>query len=393
MPRAIDKLVGAGPGEHVDAYMEYSQLVGRLDGGKLLSEPEFEAIKQKALNPARRLYVNWRNMENGIDCKAIGPQSMCFCTHRYNEHDWSAFESRQVRCLMPGCTCQCFDYIPVRGSQVINCSTCKQAYTQHRPSDHACFGGGGKFTSSHICSCTGTYAKHRTVFESRAERVQAGRAVDTGWMEKAAREGLPVCHLGGILGFTSLADGVDRVMAGLEQGIDPEEAAAYGAMADGSANQFVQRMQMHDDVNTASLVHGKAAGYRALAKAKQQQKQARAQALQAPMAPPKSRSLSIPGAPKSNVHGLSSGTPAALAAVPPPPSTSGPSSSSSSKARASGHSPPLVAAAKSRPTAIAATAQRNLSAPPATSGAHRLGGMRRQDPEAVRRARLAYFDS
>lgn len=222
-----------------------------------MPESAYQELRQKAARPSRRLYVNWRCSSSGLDCRAVGPQSMCFCGHRYNEHDWSAFETRQVGCKMPGCSCKCFGYVPVRGSQDLICSQCKRSYSEHRPDDHGCPGicepvsaGASQsaprvFKSSYTCSCQVTYNNHTTVFESRQERELSGRQVDAGWMDQAAKEGLPVCHLGGIVGFTSLADG-------------------RGAGA-GAGDRLMQRLQLEDEVNTVTFQQGKAAGHLALA--------------------------------------------------------------------------------------------------------------------------------
>eukprot|EP00930_Biecheleria_cincta_P089443 TRINITY_DN7874_c0_g1_i2.p1 TRINITY_DN7874_c0_g1~~TRINITY_DN7874_c0_g1_i2.p1 ORF type:complete len:376 (-),score=57.25 TRINITY_DN7874_c0_g1_i2:140-1267(-) len=277
MPRALDRV---SAGHHVDAYQEYTTLVGRLDGGRPLPDAIYQDLRQKAANPSRRLYVNWRN-RSGLDCRAVGPQSMCFCTHRYNEHDWSAFDTRKVRCKMPGCSCTCFNYVPVRGSQDLICSVCRRSYSEHRPGDHGCPGMGELpspgatqealrfFKSSYTCSCHESYNNHTTVFESRQERELAGRQVDAGWMEEASKQGLPVCHLGGIVGFTSLADGMERAYAGLEEGFaDPGAAGSSAGPGRGSGSggdRLMQRLQLEDEVNTVTFQQGKAAGHLALA--------------------------------------------------------------------------------------------------------------------------------
>ena len=50
--------------------------MGNADGGKMMSEAEFEAYKASVREKRKhRLYTNWRNMETGMDCKAIGPAS------------------------------------------------------------------------------------------------------------------------------------------------------------------------------------------------------------------------------------------------------------------------------------------------------------------------------
>ena len=61
--------------KHVQAYLEYEQIVGNADGGKMLSEKEFEEFKQNVKEARKnRLYVKYRNAD-GVDCKSIGPAS------------------------------------------------------------------------------------------------------------------------------------------------------------------------------------------------------------------------------------------------------------------------------------------------------------------------------
>lgn len=125
------------------------------------------------------------------------------------------------------------------------------------------------FRSSYTCSCQEGYNNHTTAFESRQERELVGRQVDAGWMEQAAKQGLPVCHLGGIVGFTSLADGMDRAYAGLEENFAGPSAAGSSAGPGGSTgsggDRLMQRLQLEDEVNTVTFQQGKAAGHRALA--------------------------------------------------------------------------------------------------------------------------------
>ena len=59
------------------------RIVGDDDGGKLFTPEEYEEYKKKVL-PIRmknRLFVSW-TAPNGMDCKMIGPETMCFCNHR-----------------------------------------------------------------------------------------------------------------------------------------------------------------------------------------------------------------------------------------------------------------------------------------------------------------------
>lgn len=64
--------------KNIDAYLEYVNIVGDADGGKLMSEKEYEEFKEKVKEARKnKLYVSWRNT-SGRDCKMIGQSSMCF---------------------------------------------------------------------------------------------------------------------------------------------------------------------------------------------------------------------------------------------------------------------------------------------------------------------------
>ena len=59
-------LINNDAAKHVQAYIEYDRIVGGADGGKMMSEAEFEAYKNKVRETRKhRLYVHWRNMETG----------------------------------------------------------------------------------------------------------------------------------------------------------------------------------------------------------------------------------------------------------------------------------------------------------------------------------------
>ena len=108
--------MGGDAAKHVQAYIEYERIVGNADGGKMMSEAEFEAYKNKVREARKnRLYVHWRNMETGADCKSVGPQSHCFCGHRYKDHNFDNVENKQVFCRskLDKCKCKLFCYIPI----------------------------------------------------------------------------------------------------------------------------------------------------------------------------------------------------------------------------------------------------------------------------------------
>ena len=111
--------IGGDAARHVQAYIEYEQIVGMDDGGQPMSEAQFEEYKVKVrAKRANRLYVNWRNMETGADCKSIGPAAQCFCGHRYKEHNFDNVSNKNVHCKDKICKCKLFSYIPVCKFQI-----------------------------------------------------------------------------------------------------------------------------------------------------------------------------------------------------------------------------------------------------------------------------------
>ena len=79
--------VGQGNQKHVEAYLEYCELVGDT-GGKMMSEKEFEEYKKNYSKLAEnRLYTSWYNSK-GLECKVVGPSTKCFCDHFYKNHDF-----------------------------------------------------------------------------------------------------------------------------------------------------------------------------------------------------------------------------------------------------------------------------------------------------------------
>ena len=78
-----------------------------------MSEEEFEAYKEKVKHARKNhLYTSWANSK-GHECKLIGPDSMCFCNHRYKDHAFDNIENKNVHCLQKKCACPLFDHIPV----------------------------------------------------------------------------------------------------------------------------------------------------------------------------------------------------------------------------------------------------------------------------------------
>eukprot|EP01083_Nonionella_stella_P069515 185338_1 len=208
MENAERLVIGSQAQAHINAYFEYRNIVGDADGGVLLSEKEYEKFKQKAIVARKnRIYVSWCSLKTGMECRAVGPVSKCFCTHRYRDHETDNKEKRMF-CRIKRCPCRLFDYVPVRGCQDIKCH-CKHSYSEHDSGSKFCKRetcSCGGFMSSFGCACGETYSNHETIFETKEERRANGRAVDN-----LCGGGEGYAALGGITNFSSLIDGVERI--------------------------------------------------------------------------------------------------------------------------------------------------------------------------------------
>ncbi|KAK5883813.1 hypothetical protein CesoFtcFv8_020100 [Champsocephalus esox] len=190
----------------VEDYCEYRRIVGDDDGGRLFTPEEYEEYKRKVL-PQRlnnRLYVSF-GVPGGIDCKQIGPETQCFCTHRYKQHmtDFEVVPSERplaLPCQVRGCRCSAYQYVPQIGPNPVRCR-CK-----HFPQDHSeasdnfckkCSSCSG-FNSSYTCGCGQPSPTHQTLVETKLEREARGQPIG---------KDVPYAAMGGLTGFSSLLDG------------------------------------------------------------------------------------------------------------------------------------------------------------------------------------------
>ncbi|GCB61896.1 hypothetical protein scyTo_0011398 [Scyliorhinus torazame] len=185
-------------------------VVGEDDGGTLFTPEEYERYKKEVL-PTRlqnRLFVSWAS-PNGIDCKLVGPETLCFCRHRYKQHktDYKEIPTERpilLPCRVPGCRCISYHYVPLNGTQPIRCR-CK-----HFADDHSelapykckkCAGCAG-FHSPFTCGCTHPTFVHTMIVETKEERLARGRPVGPD---------IPYAAMGGLTGFNALAEGYMRL--------------------------------------------------------------------------------------------------------------------------------------------------------------------------------------
>jgi hypothetical protein len=99
-----------------------------------LKNTNFTRIQlKKRLN--NRLFVSWTN-STGMDCILVGPETPCFCQHRYKQHqtdfkDLPKSKPIMLPCKQAGCPCASFTYVPKNGSQAVRCN-CKHASDEHK---------------------------------------------------------------------------------------------------------------------------------------------------------------------------------------------------------------------------------------------------------------------
>ena len=185
----------------IQAYIEYRSIVGTDDNGVLMSESEYEAYKKKVA-PLRKnkLYIFWINSSN-FECKAIGPESMCFCNHRFKYHNFDNVKDKKVNCKDKKCKCKLFDYVPVYGANDVKC-LCHHSYREHELGNRKCKRNNCKcikFGSKFTCNCGEGYDTHKTVIYSKDERIKMGKPVESGWFGESLIGGGGLQDFGGMM--------------------------------------------------------------------------------------------------------------------------------------------------------------------------------------------------
>ena len=174
----------------IQAYLDYINIVGNDDNGKLMSEEEYENYKKNLKNKKRdHLYVYWIN-STGFECKVIGPESMCYCNHRYKYHDYNnTNNNKKIKCKK--CQCKCYEHVPVYGANDVKC-LCHHSYRDHDLFSRTCNKRNckcQKFNSKFTCNCGEGYDTHKTVIYTREERIKNGKPVEVGWFGDSLMNG------------------------------------------------------------------------------------------------------------------------------------------------------------------------------------------------------------
>ncbi|CAL8294294.1 unnamed protein product [Merluccius merluccius] len=197
--------------ESLDDYWEYTRIVGDDDGGKLFTPAQYEQYKKRVVpqRMSNRLYVSFGVPGEAMECKLVGPETQCFCAHRFKQHK-TDFEvdacggPLALPCQVKGCRCTAFHYVALNGSQPARCR-CKHTARDHSEAGghpcNVCTSCSG-FKSPWTCGCGKPSHAHQTLVETRQQRQAVGKPV--------GRE-VPYRAMGGLTGFSSLADGYLRL--------------------------------------------------------------------------------------------------------------------------------------------------------------------------------------
>uniref|UniRef100_A0A8D2L9U3 Protein FAM221A n=1 Tax=Varanus komodoensis TaxID=61221 RepID=A0A8D2L9U3_VARKO len=109
-----------------------------------------------------------------------------------------------VPCKVSQCPCKCYNFVPLNGTQPIRCR-CKHFADQHSAGPgfpcNTCSKCSG-FHSCFTCGCGQPAYAHETVVETKEERLAQGKPVG---------QDVPFAAMGGLTGFSSLAEGYMRL--------------------------------------------------------------------------------------------------------------------------------------------------------------------------------------
>ncbi|XP_056439297.1 protein FAM221A [Gadus chalcogrammus] len=227
--------------QSLDKYLEYRRIVGDEDGGTLFTPAQYEQYKKRVV-PQRmnnRLYVSFGVPGEGLECKLVGPETQCFCSHRYKQHktDFEVLSSGAplaLPCQVKGCRCTAYQYVALSGSRPVRCR-CKHTAEDHSEAGrhfcNMCSSCSG-FQSPYTCGCGQPSYAHHTLVETRQQRLAEGKPVGRD---------VPYKAMGGLTGFSSLADGYLRLDA--HQGPETQSASETRREEEDDMAYFERRYQ------------------------------------------------------------------------------------------------------------------------------------------------------
>ncbi|XP_075811473.1 protein FAM221A isoform X4 [Microtus pennsylvanicus] len=158
---------------------------------------------------------------------------------RYKQHktDFETVPQQrpiELPCRVTGCQCKAYHYVPLNGTQPVRCR-CKHFADQHSAAlgfaCNSCSKCSG-FHSCFTCACGQPAYAHDTVVETRQERLAQGKPVGRD---------VPYAAMGGLTGFSSLAEGYMRLD---DSGIGAPSVAVLDSPVSAMDHPFLRALQM-----------------------------------------------------------------------------------------------------------------------------------------------------
>ncbi|XP_040820863.1 protein FAM221A isoform X6 [Ochotona curzoniae] len=174
---------------------------------------------------------------------------------RYKQHktDFETLPQQrpiELPCQVTGCRCGAYHYVPLNGTQPVRCR-CKHFADQHSAAPgftcNACSKCSG-FHSCFTCACGQPAYAHDTVVETKQERLAQGKPVGRD---------VPYAAMGGLTGFSSLAEGYMRLDDSGTAGTSSQVSALRRPEEDDMAI-FERRYQERMKMEKAAKQKGKA---------------------------------------------------------------------------------------------------------------------------------------
>lgn len=241
----------------IDSYYTYTRIVADDDNGNQFTDQQYKNYIETVARHRNenRLYAHWVNSQN-LECKAIGPETKCFCGCRYKQHNVDQIginnsddlnQKIKIKCKVKGCKCGNFTFAPTIGPNNFAKCFCKHDAELHRTPGKKCqkspnFCNCQKYSPTLICDCQEPANLHSTKIENRQMRAKLSKRTDFGeefGLAHAPDFGggrIPVGALykglGGLTGHKSLMSGQSRKLmedAGILPVTAPVRAAGSGA--------------------------------------------------------------------------------------------------------------------------------------------------------------------
>lgn len=184
-----------------EAVLENVKKYGPSAGGEAMMNFEYQHGKE-ALETG--IYVTYYNPDKKMECARVGSKSLCFCGHKYAEHNLKKMKNKNINNPCGKCACKRFRWIPQRPEECgmywlprrkgfklsewrAKCK-CGHGHDCHAPNNPtkckkcSCF----DFYCDFACiSCDDRWEHHETIYEYEHDRLMEKKKVGEAWLPLA----------------------------------------------------------------------------------------------------------------------------------------------------------------------------------------------------------------